>query len=115
MLRKLADAGEIREDQGAEDRRHKSLSLTDKGRQTVGTIHEYGSAQVRDPCTYPDEREQVAVRAGLHTYARRWSTSGAGASPSTARTSPMKRAFAGSWSAPEPGALGSGADSCRMP
>jgi DNA-binding MarR family transcriptional regulator len=36
MLRKLADAGEIREDQGAEDRRHKSLSLTDKGRQTVG-------------------------------------------------------------------------------
>ena len=42
MLRKLVDAGEIREDQGAEDRRHKLLSLTDKGRRTVGTLHEYG-------------------------------------------------------------------------
>jgi DNA-binding MarR family transcriptional regulator/GNAT superfamily N-acetyltransferase len=85
MLRKLVDAGEIREDQGAEDRRHKSLSLSDKGRQTVGKIHEYGSAQVRDAFAYLDEREQEAVRLGLHAYAEALVKKRRGTDPSASR------------------------------
>jgi DNA-binding MarR family transcriptional regulator/GNAT superfamily N-acetyltransferase len=85
MLRKLVDAGEIREDQGAEDRRHKSLSLTDKGRQTVGEIHEYGSAQVRDAFAYLDEQEQEAVRLGLHSYAEALIKKRRGTDPSASR------------------------------
>jgi DNA-binding MarR family transcriptional regulator/GNAT superfamily N-acetyltransferase len=85
MLRKLVDAGEIREDQGVEDRRHKSLSLTAKGRQTVGKIHEYGSAQVRDAFAYLDEREQEAVRLGLHTYAEALVKKRRGTDPSASR------------------------------
>jgi DNA-binding MarR family transcriptional regulator len=85
MLRKLVDAGEIREDQGAEDRRHKALSLTGKGRRTVGKIHEYGSAQVRDAFAYLDEREQEAVRLGLHTYAEALVEKRRGTDPSDSR------------------------------
>jgi DNA-binding MarR family transcriptional regulator/GNAT superfamily N-acetyltransferase len=85
MLRKLVDGGEIREDQGAEDRRHKSLSLTDKGRQTVGAIHEFGSAQVRGAFAYLDEREQDAVRVGLRTYAEALVKKRHGDDPSASR------------------------------
>lgn len=68
LLRKLIDAGEVREDPAA-DRRHKSLSLTRQGEQTVRAIHEYGTSRVRDAFEYLDEPGRDAVWRGLNTYA----------------------------------------------
>ncbi|MGW0943660.1 GNAT family N-acetyltransferase [Streptomyces sp. NPDC002623] len=69
LLRRLVDADEIREDLGETDRRHKTLSLTGKGRQTVRAIHRHGTAQVESAFAHLAEPEQEAVRRGLRTYA----------------------------------------------
>ncbi|MGW2044830.1 GNAT family N-acetyltransferase [Streptomyces sp. NPDC001858] len=69
LLRRLVDADEIREELGEADRRHKALSLTGKGRETVRAIHRHGTAQVEKAFAHPAEPEQEAVRRGLRIYA----------------------------------------------
>jgi DNA-binding MarR family transcriptional regulator/GNAT superfamily N-acetyltransferase len=69
LLRKLVDAGEVRQDELAGDRRHKSLALSGKGQQTLRAVHDYAASQVRDALALLDEPEREAVRTGLHAYA----------------------------------------------
>jgi DNA-binding MarR family transcriptional regulator/GNAT superfamily N-acetyltransferase len=70
LLRKLVDAGEVRQDEVAGDRRHKSLALSSEGRQTLQAINDYATSQVRDALALLDEPEREAVRTGLHAYAQ---------------------------------------------
>lgn len=70
MLRKLVEAGELRQDEATDDRRQKALSLTDKGRHTVRAIHRFGTAQVEEAFAHLDEPGQVVARQGMHAYAR---------------------------------------------
>lgn len=69
MLRKLSEAGEIRDDAPAADRRQKALILTDTGKRTVAAIHDYGTNQVHTAFTYLPASQREAVAQGLHLYA----------------------------------------------
>jgi DNA-binding MarR family transcriptional regulator/ribosomal protein S18 acetylase RimI-like enzyme len=69
LLRKLADAGEVRDDLPAADRRQKALGLTDTGQRTVAAIHDYGAAQVKDAFAYLSEGARDTVQDGLGLYA----------------------------------------------
>lgn len=69
MLRKLTDAGEIRDDAPAADRRQKALMLTEAGQRTVAAIHDYGTAQVQEAFTYLPERDRSMVARGIGLYA----------------------------------------------
>lgn len=69
MLRKLTDAGEVRDDTSSDDRRRKTLVLTDSGRRTVAAVHEFGTTQVHDAFSHLPERDRATVSRGLHLYA----------------------------------------------
>jgi len=69
MLSRLLAAGELREEPSAHDARVKQLKLTEKGRQTVSRINDYGAMRVINALEKLDDTQQLAVAKGLTTYA----------------------------------------------
>ena len=70
MVRKLVEAGELREDPCPEDGRVKLLSLTARGRRTLAAIDAYGSTQVSRALAPLSAAQRHAVENGLLTYAQ---------------------------------------------
>lgn len=70
MLSKLVRAGELEEDSSSNDGRSKKLFLTDKGKNTVAKIHQYGSLQVEHALQVLNPTQQQAVVQGLKEYAK---------------------------------------------
>ena len=70
MVRKLIDAGELKETTDSADARSKPLSLTAKGRRTLASLHEFGRRQVSGALAHLSEAEQRTVCEGLMLYAR---------------------------------------------
>ena len=68
MVRKLVDAGELREASN-DDARSKSLQLTAQGRQTVAAIEQYGRAQVVGALQQLPASQQQLAADGLACYA----------------------------------------------
>lgn len=69
MVRKLIDAGELKETVSAEDARVKPLALTAKGRRTLAAIHAFGRKQVTTALAQLPETQQHVVAQGLTAYA----------------------------------------------
>lgn len=78
MVRKLIEAGELRESPSAEDGRVKLLTLTARGRRTLAAIDAYGSQQVAKALAPLSAAERQAVECGLRTYAQALAGRGAG-------------------------------------
>ncbi|MFD3229606.1 bifunctional helix-turn-helix transcriptional regulator/GNAT family N-acetyltransferase [Rahnella aceris] len=70
MLARLLAAGELQEVPSENDARVKQLILTEKGKQTVGRINEYGAMRVIKALENLDATQQQAVAKGLTAYAR---------------------------------------------
>jgi DNA-binding MarR family transcriptional regulator len=70
MVRKLIEAGELKETADPDDARIKPLSLTTKGRRTLAALHEFGRHQVGAALAPLSARERQIVREGLALYAR---------------------------------------------
>jgi DNA-binding MarR family transcriptional regulator len=70
MVRKLIEAGELRETIDPEDARSKPLSLTAKGRRTLASLHDFGRRQVSGALAQLSEAERRKVSEGLMLYAR---------------------------------------------
>jgi DNA-binding MarR family transcriptional regulator len=70
MVRKLIEAGELKETIDPEDARSKPLSLTAKGRRTLASLHDFGRRQVSGALAHLSEAERRKVSEGLMLYAR---------------------------------------------
>lgn len=70
MVRKLVEAGELKEAADGEDGRVKQLALTAKGRHTLATIEAFGRQQVTAALNRMQTPQQQAVSQGLALYAR---------------------------------------------
>lgn len=70
MVRKLVEAGELKEAADGEDGRVKQLALTAKGRHTLATIEAFGRQQVTAALDRMQAPQQQAVSQGLALYAR---------------------------------------------
>ncbi len=68
MLRKLVEAGDVREVAEATDGRVKGLSLTAAGQRRVAAIHAFARRQVTDALSRLDDGEDRAVLDGLRLY-----------------------------------------------
>ncbi|AXY57322.1 GNAT family N-acetyltransferase [Acinetobacter chinensis] len=69
MIAKLLQAGELQESIAEEDARVKYLKLTEKGRETVAQIHDFGKMQVSAALQYLNPGLQQSVAQGLQAYA----------------------------------------------
>jgi DNA-binding MarR family transcriptional regulator/GNAT superfamily N-acetyltransferase len=69
MLRKLVDAGELKESPSKEDGRTKQLVLTAKGRRTRARIDAFGRGQVTNALARLTPAQGDAVGRGLAAYA----------------------------------------------
>ena len=69
MVRKLIEAGELKETIDPEDARSKPLSLTAKGRRTLASLHDFGRRQVSGALAQLSEAERRKVSEGLMLYA----------------------------------------------
>jgi DNA-binding MarR family transcriptional regulator/GNAT superfamily N-acetyltransferase len=70
MLRKLIQAGVLREAISDADARAKILTLTARGRRTLARINKFGRLQVSSAFAILSTVERAAVEHGLATYAR---------------------------------------------
>lgn len=70
MVRKLIEAGELRETTDLQDARSKPLSLTAKGRRTLASLHDFGRRQVSGALAHLSDAERQKVSEGLMLYAR---------------------------------------------
>jgi len=70
MVRKLIDAGELKEEISKEDCRAKFLTLTAKGRKTLAEIHAFGRMQVTTALARLPRGVQQIVGQGLGAYSR---------------------------------------------
>lgn len=70
MVRKLVEAGELKEAADGEDGRVKQLALTAKGRRTLAAIEAFGRQQVTAALDRMQTPQQQAVAQGLALYAR---------------------------------------------
>lgn len=70
LVRALGDRGLVVEVRSQEDGRAKLVRLTGTGRTLLRRIERYAVSQVRSAMTPLDERQRVAIRDGLATYAR---------------------------------------------
>lgn len=70
MVRKLVEAGELKEAADGEDGRVKQLALTAKGRRTLAAIEAFGRQQVTAALDRMQAPQQQAVAQGLALYAR---------------------------------------------
>lgn len=69
LVRKLMDAGTIRETRGKPDTRTKDLSLTAKGQKTLTGIHRFARAQVTDALKRVSAEARGTIVRGLDLYA----------------------------------------------
>lgn len=69
MLRKLVEAGDVREAAGEEDTRTKRLSLTPAGQQRVASIHAFARAQVSSALARLHQGQHETVLEGMRLYA----------------------------------------------
>jgi DNA-binding MarR family transcriptional regulator len=69
MVRKLLEAGELKETADPADARSKPLSLTGKGRRTLASLHDFGRRQVSGALAHLSEAERRKVSEGLKLYA----------------------------------------------
>lgn len=69
MVRKLIEAGELKETTDPTDARSKPLSLTTKGRRTLAALHDFGRRQVEGALRHLSEAERQTVCEGLMLYA----------------------------------------------
>jgi DNA-binding MarR family transcriptional regulator/GNAT superfamily N-acetyltransferase len=69
MLRKLVEAGDVREAAGEEDTRTKRLSLTPQGQQRVASIHAFARAQVSSALGRLHQGQHETVLEGMRLYA----------------------------------------------
>ena len=69
MVRKLIEAGELRETIDPQDARSKPLSLTARGRRTLASLHDFGRRQVSGALAHLSEAERRKVCEGLMLYA----------------------------------------------
>lgn len=70
MVRKLIEAGELKETVSRGDARAKLLTLTPRGKRTLASINDYGRQQVTSALKQLSDDQQQAVAAGLTAYAR---------------------------------------------
>ena len=70
MVRKLVEAGELKETADGEDGRVKRLALTAKGRRTLAAIEAFGRQQVTAALDRMQPPQQQAVSRGLALYAQ---------------------------------------------
>jgi DNA-binding MarR family transcriptional regulator len=70
MVRKLIQAGELKETTDPDDARIKPLSLTIKGQRTLTALQAFGRRQVWGALERLTKPERRAVREGLMLYAR---------------------------------------------
>ncbi|SDO97139.1 transcriptional regulator, MarR family with acetyltransferase activity [Rhodoferax sp. OV413] len=70
MVRKLIDAGELKETTSTADARAKLLALTAKGKRTLAAIHAFGRQQVIAALAQLPEAKQHIVGQGLATYSQ---------------------------------------------
>ena len=70
MVRKLVEAGELKEAADGEDGRVKQLALTAKGRRTLAAIEAFGRQQVTAALDRMQPPQQQAVSRGLALYAQ---------------------------------------------
>jgi DNA-binding MarR family transcriptional regulator len=70
MVRKLVEAGELKEAADGEDGRVKQLALTAKGRRTLAAIEAFGRRQVTAALDRMQPPQQQAVSRGLALYAQ---------------------------------------------
>ena len=70
MVRKLVEAGELKEAADGEDGRVKQLALTAKGRRTLAAIEAFGRQQVTAALDRMQAPQQQAVAQGQALYAR---------------------------------------------
>lgn len=70
MLRKLIDAGELKESGSETDGRLKWLTLTAKGKRSYAAIEEFGRKQAQTALSQLAPLQQREVAAGLSAYAR---------------------------------------------
>lgn len=68
MLRKLIDAGDVKEEAGEHDARVKQLSLTTTGKQRVDAIHAFARSQVTDALARLKPGQERTVLEGLSLY-----------------------------------------------
>lgn len=68
MLRKLVDAGEIKEEASENDSRIKMLSLTEAGRKRVAEIHAFARGQVTEALSRLKPGQDRRVLEGLRLY-----------------------------------------------
>jgi DNA-binding MarR family transcriptional regulator len=69
MLRKLIEAGELKETTSPSDARSKPLSLTAKGRHTLAALNDFGRRQVLGALQHLSPSERRTVCEGLMLYA----------------------------------------------
>lgn len=69
MLRKLVDAGDVKEETGEDDARVKLLSLTASGKKRIQAIHAFARAQVSDALGRLKPGKDHTVLEGLRLYA----------------------------------------------
>lgn len=69
LVRKLVDAGAIKEAPGKPDGRTKTLSLTAKGQRTLAGIHQFANAQVTQALERVTGEERGTIVRGLALYA----------------------------------------------
>ena len=69
MVRRLIDAGELKESISSTDARVKLLMLTAQGRRTLAAIHAFGKHQVSAALEQLSDAQRQVVRSGLATYA----------------------------------------------
>jgi len=70
MVRKLIEAGELKETVSSGDARAKLLSLTPRGRRTLAAIHAFGRQQVTSAMSHLTITQQEVVVHGLTVYAQ---------------------------------------------
>lgn len=104
MVRKLIDAGEVRETASTGDARSKRLALTAKGRRTLAAIDAFGQDQVAQALKRLPATGQALVGKGLAAYAaalesRRLDKPLAGEYPAPAMPAEILRGY-------RPGAIG---------
>ena len=68
LVRKLVDAGEVKEESSHGDGRSKCLSLTTKGQGTVAAIHAFATSQVSAALSRMEIADRLTVLTGLRTY-----------------------------------------------
>ncbi len=69
MVRKLVEAGELKETVSGDDGRAKLLTLTPQGKRTLASIHTFAQQQVVNAINQLSPQRQRTISQGLNAYA----------------------------------------------